>query len=109
MLKTLKLAAVAAATALVLPAIAGPSWPPTPPRDPGKAPAAVKVVKAPETRSVNGFEYVGGDAGWQLSQHKYEFVNGRFAMSDECDHAIRTAIAPTPTEVEKARQLSPGA
>ena len=59
---------------------------------------------AVEARSVNGFEYVGGEAGWQLAQHKYEFVNGRLAMSDECDHAIRKAEAATPADLERARQ-----
>lgn len=58
---------------------------------------------------VAGFEYVGGDAGWVLSQHKYVFAGGRFAMSDECDHAIRTVKAPTPAEIETARNLYPGA
>ena len=38
-----------------------------------------------------GFEPTGGDAGWALSQHKYVFAGGRLAMSDDCDHAIRTA------------------
>ena len=106
MLKTLRLVTIAVAAALALPAVAGPSWPPTPPRkDAGKAPAIVKIVKAPEIRSVDGFEYVGGEAGWQLSQHKYEFVNGKLAMSDECDHAIRKAEAATPADLERAGQL----
>lgn len=109
MLKTLKLVTIAVAAALALPAFAGPSWPPTPPRkDSGKVPAIVKIVKAPETRVVNGFEYVGGESGWQLAQHKYDFVNGKLVMSDECDHVIRTVRAPTPAEVEQARQFSPG-
>ena len=37
MLKTLRLITIAVAAALALPAVAGPSWPPTPPRkDVGK-------------------------------------------------------------------------
>ena len=110
MLKTLRLVTLAVAAALVLPVVAGPSWPPTPPaKATGKAtPPAVKVAKTPAKSVINGFEYVGGDAGWQLAQHKYDFVNGRLAMSDECDHAIRTAAAPTPAEIEATRRLSPG-
>ena len=110
MLKTLRLVTLAAAAILVLPAIAGPSWPPTPPaKATGKpAPAVVKVQKAPEKSVINGFEYVGGDAAWQLAQHKYDFVNGRLAMSNECDHAIRMAAVATPSEIEATRRLSPG-
>ena len=109
MLKTVKLTIALAAATLVLPAAAG-SWPPTPPRKAAeKSPPAVRVVEAQQPKSIDGFEYVGGDAGWQLAQHKYEFTNGKLVMSDECDHAIRSAQAPTPAEVESARRLSPGA
>ena len=154
MLKTLKIAALAASVALALPAVAGPSWPPTPPRKASvNAPAAAKAV-APQniaaqneasgdfeyvggeagwqlrqpryengklagtapralpaaapgkTRTTDGFEVAGGESGWQLASHKYDFVNGRFTMSDECDHAILAAQrAPTPAELEEARRL----
>ena len=114
MLKTATIAVALAAATLVLPAAAG-SWPPTPPRKSTearkateKSPPAVRVVKAQQPKSIGGFEYVGGDAGWQLAQHKYEFTNGKLVMSDECDHAIRSAQAPTPSDVESARRLSPG-
>lgn len=60
------------------------------------------------TRTVNGFEYIGGEGGWQPSQHKYVRVAGRFAHSDECDHVIRTAKAPTPAELESARKFYGG-
>ena len=118
MSRTLKVAALAAAAALALPAVAGPSWPPTPPRkQPSRAtgeeqPAPRVAVPPPlskATPSKAGFEYVGGDAGWQLAQHRYDFVGGRFTMSDECDHAIRSAQAATPAELEAARRESPGA
>ena len=59
------------------------------------------------TAKANGFEYTGGEAGWQLSQHKYVLKAGRFAHSDECDHVIRTAKAATPAELESARLLYP--
>jgi hypothetical protein len=73
------------------------------------APAASAATARAQTAVFAGFEPAGGDAGWQLAQHKYDFVNGKLTMSDECDHAIRTAQAPTPTEVDSARRLSPGA
>lgn len=41
-----------------------------------------------------GFEYVGGDVGWEPAQHKYVWTNGRFEHSDECDHAIRATTSP---------------
>lgn len=118
--RILRIAALAAAAALALPAVAGPSWPPTPPRKPALQPSQASAqpqsaprVPAPPaskaSQSNDGFEYVGGDAGWQLAQHKYDFAGGRFTMSDECDHAIRSAQAATPAEVESARRESPGA
>lgn len=64
---------------------------------------------APANRIVNGFEYVGGDGGWQPAPHRLVWNAGRFAHSDECDHVIRTAKAATPEELESVRNLSPGA
>jgi hypothetical protein len=119
MLKTMRLISVAAVAALALPALAG-SWPPIAPRKattkpavvaaPAKPAAAATTAAAkPATAALAGFEQAGGDAGWQLVQHKYDFLDGKFTMSDECDHAVRIAQAPTPAEVESARRLSPGA
>ena len=147
MLKTLKIAALAASVALALPAVAGPSWPPTPPRKASvNAPAGAKAIATQDeatgdfeyvggdagwqlrqpryengklvgtaprglaaapgkTRAADGFEFVGGESVWQLAPHKYDYVNGTFAMSDECDHAIRTAEAATPADLERAKQL----
>jgi hypothetical protein len=59
--------------------------------------------------AVNGFEYIGGDGGWQLAGHKYVLSNGRFVHSEECDHTIRAAQAVTPADIEKSQRLSPGA
>ena len=67
------------------------------------------AAKAPDTLSKGGFEFVGGDTGWQLSQHKYVLVGGKFAHSEECDHVIRMVKAPTAEELEAARKVSPGA
>lgn len=75
----------------------------------GAAPQRVDTAYAAGARSVNGFEYIGGEGGWQPSQHKYLWSAGRFAHSDECDHAIRMAKAPTPDELESARKFYGGA
>lgn len=152
MSRTLRIAALAAAAALALPAVAGPSWPPTPPRKAsvnapagakalaaqneaagdfeyvggdagwqlrqpryengkltGTAPRALPATAAGGVRAADGFEFIGGEPGWQLAPHKYDFVNGRFAMSDECDHAVHAAQrAPTPAQLDEARRLGGG-
>lgn len=102
MSKTARFILLAAVTALALPASAG-SWPPTPAR---KAYKAQGPAAAP--RAIPDFEFIGGEGGWQLSQHKYDFVAGKVVMSDECDHAIRVVKAPTLKEVEETRALYPG-
>jgi hypothetical protein len=30
--------------------------------------------------------YVGGDTGWELRQHRYDFANGRLVHSDDIPH-----------------------
>ena len=112
MSKALRLITIAAATALALPALAG-SWPPIAPRKAANTAATttrVAPAKAPDAaRSVNGFEPVAGEAGWQLSQHKYVYAGGKWRHSDECDHVIRSASVPTPADIERNRTFSPGA
>lgn len=76
----------------------------TGPKRPIVAAAGVTAIVANDP-----FEAVGGDSGWQLKQHKYVFAGGALAHSEECDHAIRTARAPTPAEVDRLRNMSPGA
>ena len=132
MLKTGKLITAIAIATLALPAIAG-SWPNLPARKAlsnTTQPAPTKSAVANFTQSqdgyaregegearlttsqakadaatvkVTGFEYTGGEAGWQPAQHKFVWKAGRFAHSDECDHAIRPAKAATPAELESAR------
>lgn len=74
------------------------------PRLSSTAPAA-KVAAS----YANGFEFVGGETGWQPAGHKFVLSAGRFAHSEECDHAIRVVSGPTPAEVDAARNRSPGA
>lgn len=81
----------------------------------GQAPVATQRAPAKRTISqeqakatpavVNGFETIGGDAGWQLAQHRYVWINGAFAHSGECDHVVRTAAAaPTASELDRMRR-----
>ena len=54
--------------------------------------------KTPRLISPDGFEYLGGEAGWQLAQHKYEYRNGRFTHAPDCPVSIAKAggnLAPT--------------
>ena len=69
---------------------------------------ATPAVEA-ATSYANGFEFVGGDTGWQPAVHKFVWSGGRFAHSDECDHVIRLVSGPTPAESEAAKARSPGA
>lgn len=65
--------------------------------------------KAAGAPSASGFEYIGGEGSWQPSQHKYVGTAGGFVHSEECDHAIRTAKAPTAAELEWNVRLYGGA
>lgn len=110
--RTGKLVAAVAIALLALPAAAG-SWPNISPR---KAPAKASQTTAPAVatprpidENASGFEYIGGEGGWQPSQHKYVWSSGGFAHSDECDHAIRTAKASTAADLERNLTLYGGA
>ncbi len=52
---------------------------------------AIAMLSLPAAAGTDGFTYVGGETGWEPSQHKY--VQGATGMvhSDECDHAVRPA------------------
>lgn len=71
--------------------------------------ASAAPAAEPATSYANGFEFVGGETGWQPAVHKFVWSGGRFAHSDECDHVIRVVSGPTPAEIEAARARSPGA
>ena len=71
--------------------------------------AVAPATKAQTTgRSVNGWTYVGGEVGWQLTPHSLVWSGNRFVHSDECDHAIRVVQGPTASEIEEVRRLYPG-
>lgn len=74
----------------------------------------VRAKRDAEARSLSananaGYTFAPGEAGWQLNPHRLVVERGRLAHSSECDHAVRTARAPTPEELDAARLASPGA
>ena len=73
---------------------------------PGRGKA--NVVKPATRAAFDGFTYVGGDTGWEPTSHKLVWVGGKFAHSNECDHEIRMAKAPTPQELDAARRAYSG-
>lgn len=89
MLKTLRLIGLAAAAALVLPALAG-SWPPiASPKAKARAALATVPAKVATTGAAAGtFAPAAGEAGWQLVQPEYAYDNGRF---------VQRNVAPTST------------
>ena len=108
MLRIARLIAATAVAALALPALAG-SWPTILPRS--AAPKAVQAAQgalAQKSAPPDGFEFIGGEAGWQPAQHKMERRAGRWVHSDECDHAIRAAQAAAPQAVDAAHRLYGG-
>ena len=113
--------AALAAASLALPAMAGPFGPfgtsnASAGRDrnfKNEEKEYAQVVKraapaATQTTVRDGFTYVGGEAGWQLTPHTLVWAGGRFAHSDKCDHVIRSAKAATPGEIDSSRRSSPG-
>ena len=63
--------------------------------------AGKKAVAAAYVSS-DGFVYVGGDAGWQLGQHKYGWRDGKVAMADDCPVSIAKAKAAARARGEPA-------
>jgi hypothetical protein len=130
MTRTLSFIAAFAVATLVLPAAAG-SWPPAPSSGKTAAKAVLMQTRhgemSPATRLhaesnvasganaaatakvVNGFQYIGGEGGWQVAQHKYVLSNGRLVHSNECVHAYLTAARSNPAEIDGAQGLYPGA
>lgn len=45
------------------------------------------TIAAPASRDANdAWDFIGGEAGWDLRQHRYDFVNGRLVHSDTISH-----------------------
>ncbi len=116
MLKTAMTIIALVTGALALPAVAGngpnhPAW---------KAPAKTaqplpqsndaKAASTKGDRWVSGdFEFVGGEAGWQLVQPAYTLANGAIVHADQCPFKTRTAAALAPIAPGTLRDQSPGA
>lgn len=78
-------------------------------KSPATSEASAAARKAAAAPSADGFEYIGGEGGWQLTQHRYVLSNGKLAHSQDCDHAIRTAAAlPSADQLEALRRRYPG-
>ena len=42
------------------------------------------------------------------AEHDFVLAGATLAHSDKCDHMVRTAIAPTASEIDAMRVMSPG-
>lgn len=116
---TLALGAIALVTTGMT-ATAG-SWPNLPSRKTAQAAAdapapmqAAKQVTATgrDTLATGDFEYVGGDADWQLRQHRFTLRGGNFAHASDCTlMATASSTAPIPgrSGFGPAKDQSPGA
>ena len=101
------------ATAFAIPALAGNGLNLS--TRPARTVEAPRIISAAERNQPaakpvvqGGFEEAAGEAGWQLSQHRYVLKDGKFVHGDECDHVIRSARAATPADMERVRAESPG-
>ena len=45
-----------------------------------------RSVASAAPQSADGWRFVGGEAGWELEQHSYDFVRGRLIHSDRFPH-----------------------
>lgn len=110
MSKIARITIALAVAGFAVPAMAGNGWPQGPSSQ-AKA-NSTAAAKAPVRTNAKGapanFTYRGDGIGWEITPHKYVFAGGRLAHSDECDHAMRTAAAITPADVEAGRKLWPG-
>lgn len=99
-----------AVASLALPALAGtPSPWNKPSSKAAQTSAAVVEPAAPKANvATSGFEYAGGDTGWQIAEHKYVLSDGRFVHSADCDHAVRSRPSLTPADIEAGRALYSG-
>lgn len=64
---------------------------------------------AAPSRAENATPFVGGEAGWQPTQHKYVRSAAGLVHSNECGHAIRSVKAPTAAELDANLKLYGGA
>ena len=99
-------------------ALAG-SWPEIPKRKMASAPAeccAMKEAKAANTATAapaivaaDGFEFIGGEAGWQPAVHKFVLTDGHVAHAADCPIALAAVTPRAPADGTAPVETSPGA
>ena len=47
---------------------------------------AERIEAAKSDVTADGWRYVGGETGWELVQHAYQFRNGKLVHVDKIDH-----------------------
>lgn len=63
--------------------------------------AAEQIDVAKAYVTANGWRYVGGDTGWELVQHAYDFRNGQWGHADTIDHSTPK---PSLASIEQGRK-----
>ena len=53
--------------------------------------------------SADRWQDVGGERGWALLPHRYDFVDGQLAHSDECDHSTPPKPSLSMSAYEKSQ------
>ena len=48
---------------------------------------AERIEAAKKDVTADGWRYVGGETGWELVQHAYEFRSGKLVHTDKIDHS----------------------
>ncbi len=64
---------------------------------------AERIATAKIDISADGWRYVGGETGWELVQHAYNFRNGKWVHADKFDHSTPK---PSLSSIEQARKLN---
>ena len=64
--------------------------------------AQVEGIEAlKNSKTADGWRYVGGDTGWELIQHAYDFRNGKWVHADKIDHSTPK---PNVASIEQGRK-----
>jgi hypothetical protein len=70
------------------------------------APSA--ATQAGDAPMPGAFTYRGDGIGWEVIPHDFALSGSHLAHSDKCDHMMHAAAAPTTSEVDAMRLMSPG-
>ncbi len=63
-------------------------------------PSLASIEQARNAVTADGWRYVGGETGWELVPHAYEFRSGKLVHADKLDH---TAPKPNLASIEQER------